>query len=552
MAIPTRTAKAGRWLFGPLPDLVLGCGLGYALLYAVFLAGGQRLRESLPLDVLFPLLVLLFSTPHYGATLLRVYERRADRRSYTFFAVYATALVWGAFAYGLHDVGFAAMLLTVYLTWSPWHYTGQNYGLAVMFLRRRGLPVTPAAKRLLYASFVLSYGLAFLGMHGVGGGAADPLGYTATQVSFRPIGIPAGVVGLALPVLGVAYLATLAGCAHLLLRGGRLLDLVPSALLVLTQALWFLAPLAFRTWWPASGVDALDNFQTHYYLWVAIGHAVQYLWVTSYYARASAGWTGSAPYFGKALVAGLAIWTLPAMLFAPDALGALTFGGGLGLLVGSAVNIHHFILDGAIWKLRSGPVARVLIRSAPEGAPTDDGPGRPWLRRFAWSFAALSIPLALFGQWQQSGVLAPALERGDARTAATALDRLAWLGHDDDRARLAAGKKRAHRGNLTDALRQFERAAALQPSAAVWGAIAGIHAARAQWTEALRACQAGLAFDPDQPGLLLHAGTALLKLGRPQLARSYLERADASSPGDASVSRALEAADRMLAQRAAR
>ena len=40
-----------------------------------------------------------------------------------------------------------AIMVTVCLTWSPWHYTGQTYGLAVMFLRRRGVSVEPAVKR---------------------------------------------------------------------------------------------------------------------------------------------------------------------------------------------------------------------------------------------------------------------------------------------------------------------------------------------------------------------------------------------------------------------
>ena len=38
------------------------------------------------------------------------------------------------------------------------------------------------------------------------------------------------------------------------------------------------------------------------------------------------------------------------------------------LLVASVVNLHHFVLDGAIWKLRDGRVARVLLRTA-------EGPG---------------------------------------------------------------------------------------------------------------------------------------------------------------------------------
>jgi hypothetical protein len=56
-----------------------------------------------------------------------------------------------------------------------------------------------------------------------------------------------------------------------------------------------------------------------------------------------------------------AVWVVPVVLFAPEALGTFSFDAGLAMLVGSAANIHHFILDGVIWKLRSRPVARVLL-----------------------------------------------------------------------------------------------------------------------------------------------------------------------------------------------
>ena len=65
--------RAQPWLFGPLPDLLIGCGLLYALALPVFFAYGSEIRAR-QADALIPMLVLLVSLPHYGATLLRVYE----------------------------------------------------------------------------------------------------------------------------------------------------------------------------------------------------------------------------------------------------------------------------------------------------------------------------------------------------------------------------------------------------------------------------------------------------------------------------------------------
>ena len=154
-----------RWLFGPAPDLVLGCGLGYAAIFAVLAVWGPTLVVWLPLGLL-PILLMLTGGSHYGATLLRVYEHRESRRAYAVFAVGATALLALAYIVSLRWYLLGSLLLTIYLNWNPWHYAGQNYGLALMFLRRRGITVTPLAKRLLWSSFFMSFVLAVIEMNG--------------------------------------------------------------------------------------------------------------------------------------------------------------------------------------------------------------------------------------------------------------------------------------------------------------------------------------------------------------------------------------------------
>ena len=181
---------AAPWLFGPWPDLLLGCGGLYAALLALFLAAGPELRALQP-ALVFPLVVLLTGTPHYGATLVRVYEQRRDRRAYVFFSLWATLAVVAVFVASLWLPFLAMVFVTLYLTWSPWHYTGQNYGLAVMFLRRGGAELPPREKRWIYASFLLSYALVFLILHTADARANDlPFGYQEQGAHFQPLGIP--------------------------------------------------------------------------------------------------------------------------------------------------------------------------------------------------------------------------------------------------------------------------------------------------------------------------------------------------------------------------
>jgi hypothetical protein len=124
------------------------------LLFVVLVLPGPSVRAFQPL-YLAPLLMLVISTPHYGATLIRVYEQRSERRAYAFFTVWTTLALLVLFVWGIRDAAVGTVLFTVYLTWSPWHYTGQNYGIAVMFMRRRGID-PGSVKRWLYSCFILS------------------------------------------------------------------------------------------------------------------------------------------------------------------------------------------------------------------------------------------------------------------------------------------------------------------------------------------------------------------------------------------------------------
>jgi len=550
MAQPAPVAgRAQAWLFGPLPDLLIGCGLLYALALPAFFVYGSEIRAR-QADALMPLLVLLVSLPHYGATLLRVYERRADRQLYRRFAIHASVALFAGFVVALYVPLVAALLTTLYLTWSPWHYTAQNFGLASMFLRRRGAAVGPVLGRCLRLCFLFSYGLVFLWMHTGEGSPADyavPLGGDTAR--FVGLGIPHSV---SLPLAGVllaAYLACLLATLILVLRATTLRAAGPTLALLLTQVLWFSLPITVPLLGFASGLDPLAwSHRDYYFRWIAIGHASQYLWVTAYYARRASGWNGFGIYLAKAAMAATAVWVFPIVLFAPEALGTYSFDAGLAMLVASAANIHHFILDGVIWKLRSRPVASVLLEAErPGSAAAPRAAARPWLGRLVWSTLAVGLAIRVLWSWELLFVYPAAVAREDFAAAARAFDRLAWFGYDDASRRRDLGWALYPR-DPDRALAQFERSIALHPSAKGWGSIANLHANRGHWAAALAAGEAGLAVAPSDPDLLSIAGFAALQLGDPERARALLERADQIRPRDETNQRRLERARREIAK----
>src|SRR5690554_2974156 len=216
-----------RWLFGPRSDLLLGCGGAYGIAFAAQTLAPDTMRELLPMWI-FPFVTLVLGAPHYGATLTRAYGTQEARRRYAALGIWLTAVLVIAYAVGVRNVLVGSAIVTLYVAWSPWHYSGQNYGVAMTFLRRRGVPVSPWAKRLVHASFVSSYLLTLLALFGPARQGYAPASYQGTVYQLLPIGLPAGTHALAFALAAAVYAVCVIGAAVLLLRAApRARELAP-------------------------------------------------------------------------------------------------------------------------------------------------------------------------------------------------------------------------------------------------------------------------------------------------------------------------------------
>ncbi len=517
-AAPPSEARSG-WLFGPVPDLLLGCGLLYAAFFVVVFAIGST-GSWLP-TVLAPLLVLLFSSPHYGATIVRVYEERSERRRYALFSVWATVLIAAWFVAGQRSPWIGSAMLTLYLSWSPWHYTGQNYGVAVMMLGRRGVGLDATTKRWLHYAFITSFAVFLCVVHESSVWAESRfLPLEGDRLRFLPLGVPRAVTAGALVVHAAVLLVALVR----MVRAASLRELAPGLALVGSQALWFTLPAVAIHFALFPGRQPLGtDVQIQVIFWIAVAHAVQYLWVTAYYARAGRRWTGAGAYAAKIFAAGSAVWLLPAVLFGPDAFGAGADAAALPLLIASAVNLHHFVLDGAIWKLR-GPIGKVLIRS--EAADVDSATApRPGLRRLAWGVAGLCAVASLAIYAAEQVALPRAYAALDADRAEAVLDVLAFAGRDSAEARRWIGSQRAAEGDDAGAALAFRRSVDLKPTLPAYGALIETLAIEGRFEEAIPWCDRMLAFAPDDVDALRLAATVHRYAGNPERTRDLLARA---------------------------
>ena len=336
------------WVYNPPLDLIVGCGAWSAPLLA--LAYFSRFSSTMVWAVALYVLALFFNYPHYMATIYRAYHSSEDFNKYRIFTVHITGLMLGTVFLCHLFPSALPWIFTLYLLWSPWHYSGQNYGLFMMFARRAGATPSAPQRQALYAAFIVSYLMFFVSLYS--GPSTDPL-------SVSPA-LPENVARFASALMGIAFTVVAVYGVSGLLRQLGVRKFMPALALLSTQCLWFLMPSFF---WLAEGWKLPPiRYSTGV---LAIMHSAQYLWITSYYAhREATGTSGRnwrpVAYFAVLVAGGIALFIpgpwIASYLFHYDFTTSF-------LIFTALVNIHHFILDGAIWKLRDGRIASLLLNS---------------------------------------------------------------------------------------------------------------------------------------------------------------------------------------------
>ncbi|HEY4765307.1 MAG TPA: tetratricopeptide repeat protein [Candidatus Sulfotelmatobacter sp.] len=530
---PNPKEPAAPWIYNPWLDLIVGCGAWSAplLLLSYFSLASNARAWS----VAFYGLALFFNYPHYMATIYRAYHRSEDFQKYRIFTVHITALVVLTLLLSHFWLRLLPWIFTIYLTWSPWHYSGQNYGLFMMFARRAGADPTKTTRRALYGAFVVSYLILFLGFHT--GSSTDPL--------FLSLGIPQVVSRWEQIILGVAFIGLSAFGLGRLARTTGWRKLIPSLTLFSSQFLWFLLPSLI------SLIKGLEIPQNRYSSGVlAVMHSAQYLWITSYYARREAAGeaSGSAAlgaasrkprnwrpfaYFGVLVVGGIALF-IPGPWVASRAFHQ-DFAASF-LIFTALINIHHFILDGAIWKLRDGRIASVLLNSRERVADVAIGAGGLFAAVGRWlggrTVGARSLRvgtvllLVVWGTVDQTRYYL-ALRTDDLHD----LEQAAALDSFDSLLQMRLAQRATEDGQPQQAEAAWRRAVEANPADP--GARQGLLRFlidQNRFDEALDLTDASLKYTPKDPNLLVDRGLLALQKGHADTALASWDAALAADP----------------------
>jgi hypothetical protein len=343
------SSEAGRsvspyFINGPVDFLFIG---GLSILVYLLLGFMQILEMTwLTWTSLVVASNFLLAFPHFFASSYRLYHTKENIRQYPMTAI-ALPIVLVACAAGslTWPTLFAPVFIKIFLFWSPYHYAAQSVGVSLLYARRAGF-VIGGFERWTLSAFILSTFILITARENVA--AKDNAFWGIIYPSFR---LPEWAPDLALLWTCVTAVLLAFAVVRWSIRNGRMLPpivLVP----VVAQVCWFVV----------GGSVPL------YYIFLPAFHSLQYLflaWSTQlkevkdergiqpsrrFVVRETLRWSVFVVVGGVAIFRGL-----PLLLEAGGYTWALSFAA-----VAATANIHHFFVDGVIWKLRNPRVGSIL------------------------------------------------------------------------------------------------------------------------------------------------------------------------------------------------
>lgn len=299
------------------------------------------------------ILSVFVNYPHFSATVYRLYQSPANIRQFPVTSLGLPIVLVGAVAASLWQPQWVApYFVTLFLIWSPYHYSGQTIGITMLYARRSGFEVG-RWQRLALTSFVFSTFIANFAFPRSG----DPI--MRYGVMIPVIHFPAWFGSLMVAAMCVAGAAFIYSILTWSRAHGRLLPPI-VVLPALTQLVWF-----------------LPGKQTAmFYEFIPLFHSLQYLYIAW---AMQIGLRMAEPQLDdihrsvahetlrwllRNCTGGIILFiALPWLLYWVN-VPMVTVAG----VVVAALNIQHFFVDGVIWKLRNTTAASPLMMNVADWA----------------------------------------------------------------------------------------------------------------------------------------------------------------------------------------
>jgi hypothetical protein len=334
------TAAPPRALISPLGDILLGGGFSILAIAILYFAGPRPFKGH-DYGTVF-LFGILLNWPHFIASYWLLYRNRAQIARYRAASTWVPLLLVAWCIAGLIFLDRPAVtnsLIVVGSVYLARHYTGQTWGMMASYSYLSETPFADIDRRLIKISLNL-----LMVWHGLWA-----LTQSSALISTR---LPSLLIAIGPHLTWLRICALVIGGAGLVTFARRHKRLPPARVL----APW----VALNVWYAAMAEDNTMLFAAQ------LGHALQYLAfpMRIQMNRGDKTWrAGAVAYL---------IWTVIGLgLFEglePFLTRAFSATGGAGplpqvaaTLIITAVSIHHYFVDGALYKLRNPEVRADLF-----------------------------------------------------------------------------------------------------------------------------------------------------------------------------------------------
>ncbi len=338
----------GRAFVHPTFDYLL-VGGGLSLLVTATVIMVPRTAGLLD-SVTLPYFILFSNSAHFAASTVRLYTKPDARTSRPFVTMglpLVTLLLMSVCIFRAARLG--PSLQALYLTWSPYHYAAQAYGLAVMYCYRSGCQLSGREKNTLWSISMIPFLYAFLTGSGVGIDWVLPQNVLNQPLTDDIRRISSHVLAV------LAFLTPLLLFIRVWRSHGRPLPII-SLLVLFSNGIWWLV------------LSSLDAFA-----WATIFHGIQYLAIVIIFHvkdhMVRDGNTHGAFYhilwfYGACLMLGYSLFNVLPLAYRFAGFGRVESV----MLVVATINIHHFIVDGYIWRLKKADSNRRVVDSGTQAA----------------------------------------------------------------------------------------------------------------------------------------------------------------------------------------
>lgn len=290
--------------------------------------------------------------PHFSMSTYRLYQNKANVRQYPLTAYVIPFVVLGGLVLSFsYPTMVAPYFVKLFMLWSPYHFSGQTIGITLIYAMRSGIRFSKLERRVLDFFVFGTYFVSTIRAE------VSRDGYQFYGIKYPGLGVPQWLATGCEYAMWIALVVFVAMVVWWCYKNKRVMPLVvvlPPA----TQYLWFVQGI-----YTPSFQEFVPMFHSLQYILVAWGLQLKLKMDTKNIQPSRKYAVSETTRWMVINVAGgiVLFYFLPKL--------GVVFGYGSLFsiaVVYAAIQIHHFFVDGVIWKLKNQTVSHPLMMNFSE------------------------------------------------------------------------------------------------------------------------------------------------------------------------------------------